>query len=204
MKYVRENYTKIGLLLFIYNITPSEISTFTNKDRRKYVPIIDGIYQRIEKDLVMDLCKFLNVTVDTVLDGLYKVDSGRVYISNKDILIPFNEYIFFRYTEIVVDTYDQEKGEVIHNLNFDVVNEELFNKEGISYLLKVSKDRQLLNTNVLRLLSRTNYATDNKLAYYKAIKPYLLKFLTEEEIENNAKGSAYKEFIRGANKVMGE
>ena len=200
MKYTRDNYTKIGLLLFLYNITPSEISVKCGKDRRKYVSIIDGVYQRIEKDVVSDLCNFLNVSVDTVLDDIYKNDAGMVYISNKDMFIPFNEYIFFRYTEVVVDTYDQEKGDVIHNFNYDVVNEELIDKKRMSYLLKIAKERPLVNSNVLRLLRRTNYATDNKLAFYKAIKPYLLKFLTEEEIEEKAKGIYYKELVKEANK----
>lgn len=200
MRKVKDKYTKIDLLLFLYNIPVTDISTKFNKDRRKYIPIIDGSYQRIEKDTVSDLCRFLNISVDAALDGITKDGACCVYIANKDMWIYFDEYILLRSTEVVVDYYDQEKGEVLHNFNYEVVNQKLIEEEGISYLIRVAKERPLTNSSLLRLLRRYNYTTDNKITYYKLIKPYLLHFLTEEEIEEKAKGSNYKELVKEANK----
>lgn len=203
MRKVKDKYTKIDLLLFLYNIPVTDISSKFNKDRRKYIPIIDGSYQRIEKDTVSDLCRFLNISVDTALDGITEEGACCVYITNQNMWIYFDEYILFRSTEVVVDNYNQEKGEVTHNFNFDVVNQKLIDEGGISYLVKVAKDRPLVNSSLLRLLRRYNYTTDNKTTYYKLIKPYLLHFLTEGEIEEKAKGSNYKELVKEVNKMEG-
>lgn len=195
--------SKVDLLFRLYNIHPSYLCKIFNRERLlTYMDIINGKAKRIEKEPLIELCNFLNVSSATVLDAIAPQKRCEVYISNVDVWMDFGLYIFLRSTGIVVDQFNEEKNSVIHLLNFTKISELKFNNDGIPYLIKKAKKRKLINSSKLRLINN-RISPKTKELLLKETYVYISKYLTSEEFEANIKEGSYKELVASIIDFMG-
>ena len=194
-KIKKNGLSKIGLLFLLYNVHLSHLcKKFNRQNILTYRNIIEGKSKRIEIGPLVELCKFLNVSSDTVFDAFSPQDMCVVYIQNKDIWIDFDLYIFLRSTEIVIDEFNEDETSVFHYLNFDKISEKQFDRFGNKYLIERAKRSKLINSSRLRLIN--NYITqETKELLLKETYVYISNFLSPDEFEENAKPGGYKGLV---------
>lgn len=179
-------YTKARLLLFLYGISiPFVAETNNEKEQsRKYKLLLDGDYQRIDLDILNKICHFLNVSTGAVLDGLAKKDIAKVYLRDVDSWIDFDLYILLRANNLVFDLYNKNEKCIEHLVLCAEESATLYEQDGLKALKKasLSKKRMLVDPKNL-VINNLNTYCHNKEKYFETIKPYLLNFLTEEEIK---------------------
>ena len=200
-KIKKNGLSKIGLLFLLYNVHLSHLcKKFNRQNILTYRNIIEGKSKRIEIGPLVELCKFLNVSSDTVFDAFSPQDMCVVYIQNKDIWIDFDLYIFLRSTEIVIDEFNEDETSVFHYLNFDKISEKQFDRFGNKYLIERAKRSKLINSSRLRLIN--NYITqETKELLLKETYVYISNFLSPDEFEENAKPGIT---LRALNKMVVE
>lgn len=196
MKVIKEEYSKIGELAFLYNVPISYAADYNKADRSQYRGIINHKFNAADLNAIKCIGTFYNVTIDTVLDNISKYDAGMVYIKNKKMLIKFDEYIYFRTTQMIVDTFASNGSEVTHNFDFKIVDKKRLNNEGMKYLLDLASTLRLQNPTLLRIRNKRNY-TPYFGTFYNITKKYLLHFMTEEDIYKRAKNSFFRNLIDG-------
>ena len=182
----KENYTKARLLLFLYGVSiPFVAETYNQKEQsRKYNSFFDGDYKRIDLDILNKICLFLNVSTGTVLDGLAKKDSAKVYLKDINLWIDFDLYILLRSNGFIVDSYNKEHNCIDHLVLSNEESKKLYERGGIKTLKRYSLlvNRKLTNPKDIVILNLDTYC-HTKEKYFNLIKPYLSNFLNEDEIE---------------------
>lgn len=199
-KNTQENrLTKAQLLFYLYNIHLSYLSEIYHKDYfLPYRGIVERTAKRIEREPLEELCNFLNVSTSTILEGVSQDNIGQVYISNKDIFIDFDLYLFLRSTKIVVDQFNEDKTSIIHNLNFSKISENKFDSLGIDYLIKKAKSSKLIESSRLRLINN-RIRPETKDMFAKEVYRYISKYVTQDEFKEKAKTPSYKKIIDSMN-----
>ena len=194
----KKKLTKVGLLFLLYNVPLTKMKELFNNDTRKYKAIVDNTYQSIDRDILDNFCSFLNVSSSLVLDTSFNNDSSRIYIGNKEdnngFWMKFDTYIYLRSKRIIIDHYNKDESSIIHEINYEYIDKERFNKEGILYLLNEADLYPLINPTRLRI-NNTEIKKQVMINYEYYIHDYLRKFMSEEEIKESAKGLKYKEIV---------
>ena len=189
------SYTKAQLLFYLYNIHLSYLSEIYHKDYfLPYRGIVERTAKRIEREPLEELCNFLNVSTSAILEGVSEDNIGQVYISNKDIFIDFDLYLFLRSTKIVVDQFNESKTSIIHDFNFSKISENKFDSLGIDYLIKKAKSSKLIESSRLRLINN-RIRPETKDMFAKEVYRYISKFVTKDEFKEKAKTPSYKKII---------
>ncbi len=194
----KKKLTKVGLLFLLYNVPLTKMKELFNNDTRKYKAIVDNTYQSIDRDILDNFCSFLNVSSSLVLDTSSNNDSSRIYIGNKEdnngFWMKFDTYIYLRSKRIIIDHYNEDESSIIHEINYEYIDKERFDKEGIPYLLNEADLYPLINPTHLRI-NNTEIKKQVMINYEYYIHDYLRKFMSEEEIKESAKGLKYKEIV---------
>lgn len=194
MRVKKDRMTKIESLLFIYGMPYSYIAEVYSdekhtEDPRKYKLLVNGEFQRIDKDVLTNICNFLNVSTDLVLDGLYDCMDGRVFIENCEKWITFDQYILFRSIGIVLDILavgDDGRKYIRHyfRVNDYVEGLDLRNDSYMDIFIKYLKtSRRIIYSAGVANVIHYDSCCKNEDKYEDIIKPYFLKYLREDEFE---------------------
>lgn len=195
--------TMVETMLLLYGIPYSAIAENYGDDPRKYKSLIYGDYLRIDREVLKNICDFLGVSTDLVLNGLCAHMDAKVYINNINKWISFEEYILFRSVGIIGEFYFFKKDDEEEN-DDEYENEQpqyitrFFSKEhGIDlnnpkYMedFKEMMVKSLLTINnsfnsyALALNSKWVTRCKNEELYEDLIKPYFLKHIDEETFNN--------------------
>lgn len=192
------------ILLFINGINCVLIADALSKgkevkeDPRKYRNIISGEYARIEKDTLKNLCTFLGVSTDLVLNGLCEHMEPKVYIHYPGIWITFDEYIMFRSINAIRDrcvfvTDDNTKETYLKRIEHDLLLDRCswLDLYGQNYVDQF-RDRMMrglitiYTTSDMQLVFPIRFKADNKFKekYDKIIKKVFLKYVSEKVFNN--------------------
>ena len=185
----QHEFTMVEILIYLYRINYSNIARMHNDDPRKYASLVFGDYQRIDKDVLKNICNVLDVSTDLVLNGLCKNMEPKVYISNINKWFTFDEYIMFRSIGAISDDLVFErrsffKHEFKENkcswldLNKDNYIEQLKQKmiEGAVTIYQGSYPRPFGSSNIHRKSLEEQYE--------KIIKTVFIKYMDEEIFDN--------------------
>lgn len=196
IKEEKPKMTKGEIFLFINGINCVFIADALSEgkevkeDPRKYRNIISGDYSRIEKDTLKNLCTFLGVSTDLVLDGLYPYMKGSVYIHSQKTWISFNEYILLKCTGHVLDLFANGTNghpyikHIFRARYGDLNRENDFMKNFVDGL---NGETLQMSQSILRPNSRrfktavSKYICPNEKKYEEIIKPYFLEVLTGDD-----------------------
>lgn len=191
--------TKVQLLFYLYNIHLSYLcEVYKTKYVLPYRGIVERTAKRIEREPLEELCNFLNVSTSTILEDVSSDNIGQVYISNKDLWIDFDLYIYLRSTNVVVDHFDENKSSIIHDINFSKISEQRFELYETPYLIQKANSSKLIESSRLRLVNN-RIRPETKNMYAIEVYRYISKYLTLEEFKEKAKTPSYKKIIESIN-----
>ena len=188
MNVSKTKYTKAELMLFLYDIPFSFVAKLFEREevKRKYKLLFKGNYQRVDLNVLKNICSFLNVTTGVVLDGAIKNDVAKVYIKNINAWIDFDVYILLRSTGMVEDVFVKEVKTIEHNVLFEYVSYSVYERIGFNSLIKYATAQFTTITDPKKIHVKgdgmDNYC-HNKEKYFIQIKPYLMKFMDEKSFE---------------------
>lgn len=192
----RPKMTKGEIFLFLAGMNCTFLAHYLSagkevkEDPRKYRNILSGEYSRIERDTLKNLCSFLGVSTDLVLDGLYDDMNGSVYIHNQKIWISFNEYILLKCTGHITEYVAKGKNGCSYIRHGVLVSDIDFRKDTDymkTFIDSLNGEIPTIRQKIYRPLS---YLTSirgidsvycNEQKYETIIKPYFLEILKGDE-----------------------
>lgn len=191
MKTERTTFTRASFLLFLYNIPYSYVGKVFNRDERQFKSILDGKDSRITIQIIAELSSFLGVSTEVILGDKVNCPLFKVYITNIQKWIDYDDYIFLTLTDVITNSLKETK--VVHNVNYALIPDKK-RKNDIDYLIEVAKRENIVSPNSMRLFSRDTYIlkTDK---YMNLIYPYLSKYLSDEEINKKTKSERLKKSL---------